>query len=223
MCYYFSGRVIILKDFPVFTTEFGAASLILKEVPYRKEAYIRIQSTEDPEKLLEECLSFCRICGAEKIYASGHPHCELYPLHTVIYEMRGTIPLIEDEIPSMFPVTSATVAQWRELYNRKMRNVHNASTLEEKDETKILESGGAYFIHHSGDLLGIGWIQNDRIEAIASVKHSGGVAVCKALQSIDPSAQLSLEVASTNEKAIQLYENLGFLKTAEISRWYQIL
>ena len=31
-----------MKDIPFFTTDYGVAGLILKEVPYKKEAYIRI-------------------------------------------------------------------------------------------------------------------------------------------------------------------------------------
>ena len=61
-----------MKDFPMFTTEYGVASLVLREIPYRGEAYITIQDSLEPEKLLEECISFCRICGAEAVYAKGH-------------------------------------------------------------------------------------------------------------------------------------------------------
>ena len=32
---------------------------------------------------------------------------------------------------------------------------------------------------------------------------------------------MTLEVASTNEKAIALYERLGFVKTKELRRWYE--
>ena len=53
-----------MKDIPVFTTENGAASLILGEIPYRGQAYIRIQDSLEPESLLKECVSFCRMCGA---------------------------------------------------------------------------------------------------------------------------------------------------------------
>ena len=56
-----------MKDFPMFTTEFGIASLILREIPYRGEAFILIQDTQQPEELLAVCISFCQICGAEKI------------------------------------------------------------------------------------------------------------------------------------------------------------
>ena len=70
-----------MKDIPVFTTENGAASLILGEIPYRGEAFVRIQDSLEPESLLKECVSFCRMCGAERVYASGHPCLEALPLH----------------------------------------------------------------------------------------------------------------------------------------------
>ena len=211
-----------MKDFPVFPTSHGAASLILKEIPYRQEAYIRLQSTQEPELLLEECISFCTACGAERIYASGHEALEKYPLFTAVIQMKGCLFLSEEEIPSMFPVTEATISKWRELYNQKMQRVDNASTLEMKDETKILESGGAYFIHDAGALLGIGWLAGDELKALAAVKPGAGERVCKAMQSLIPQQTITLEVASTNEKAVRLYERLGFLKTAEVARWYRV-
>lgn len=212
-----------MKDFPFFTTQNGAASLILKEIPYRKEAYIKILSSQDPGELLQECISFCRICGAEKIYASGDSCIEQYPVHTSVLRMRGEIALEENEIASMFPVTEQTVGKWRSLYNQKMTHVDNASTLEAKDEPRILESGGAYFIHNSGNLIGIGWLEENRIAAVASFIPGGGESVVKALQSIQPQQQLELEVASTNEKAIRLYQHLGFIATEEISKWHRVL
>ncbi len=206
----------------MFPTNYGVASLILKEIPYRQEAYIRIQSTQEPEQLLQECISFCTACGAEKIYAAGHSILETYPLHTAVWKMCGTLFLSEEDIPSMFPVTEQTVSRWRELYNQKMSGVPNASTLEAKDEARILGSGGAYFVHENGILLGIGWLEEDKLSAIAALKPGAGERVCKAMQSLIPQQQITLEVASANEKAIRLYEHLGFLKTQELSRWYRV-
>lgn len=211
-----------MKDFPVFTTEHGAASLILKEIPYRAISYIRIQSSEEPQQLLEECVSFCRACGAEHIYASGHPYLERYPYHASVLEMRGTISIYEEEIPCMFPVTEGTVTRWRELYNSKMKNIDQAGTLEAKDEASVLGSGGAYFVHEAGNVIGIGWLNENRLEAVASFRKGAGELVCKAMQSLLPQEQMILEVASNNQKAIELYERLGFLKTRELSRWYQV-
>ena len=211
-----------MKDFPVFPTSHGAASLTLKEIPYRQVAYIHIQSTQEPELLLEECVGFCTACGAERIYATAHPFLERYPLHTSIYRMKGCLFLSEEEIPSMFPVTGATVSRWREIYNEKMRFVDNAATLEERDEKEILETGGAYFVHQNAELLGIGWLVEDEVKALAAVKPGAGELVCKAMQSLLPQQTIQLEVASTNQKAIRLYERLGFLKTEEVSRWYRV-
>lgn len=211
-----------MKDFPVFPTSHGAASLTLKEIPYRREAYIKIQSTQEPELLLEECIGFCTACGAERIYASGHDFLEQFPLHTSVCQMKGCLFLSEEEIPSMFPVTEATVSKWREIYNQKMQRIDNASTLETRDESEILRSGGAYFVHRSGELLGIGWLVEDKLAAMAAVKPGAGEMVCKAMQSLIPQQTITLEVASTNQKAIRLYERLGFLKTEELSRWYRV-
>ena len=211
-----------MKDFPVFPTQHGAASLILKEIPYRGEAYIQIQSTQEPDALLEECIHFCAACGAERVYAAGHDILEAaYPLHTSIYRMTGTIQLHEEEIPSMFPVTEQTAERWRECYNQRMKDVDNAATLESRDIPNIVQ-GNAYFIHRNGTLLGIGWIEGNKLRAIASMQPGAGEALCRAMQSLIPQQQMTLEVASTNQKAIALYERLGLIKVEELSRWYQV-
>ena len=47
-----------MRDFPVFDTETGVSSLILKEVPYRKTAYIHIRDVEPGglDAHLRECV-----------------------------------------------------------------------------------------------------------------------------------------------------------------------
>lgn len=211
-----------MKDFPVFTTEYGAASLVLKEVPYKEEAYITIRATEQPEELLAECASFCRICGAEKIYATGHDHLERYPLQTAVLEMRGEAVPVEEKVACLFPVTAQTVGRWRQLCNERMRGVDNAATLESRDEKRILESGGAYFVHEKEELLGIFWIDRGELLVVASAKPGAGERVMHTLFSMMPGEPLTLQVASTNRRAIRLYERLGFIRTKEISRWYRV-
>lgn len=211
-----------MKDFPMFTTEFGIASLTLREIPYQGEAFIIIQDTQQPEELLQECVSFCRMCGAEKIYARGHEITEQYPLHCIVYEMRGTARVDETKVENLWPVTEETIGQWRQLLNERMRNVDNAGTLEKKGEQEILDSGGAYFVHHSGELLGAGWLAGNELLLVASCKLGAGERVCHTLFSLVPDQQIKLDVVSTNEKAIRLYEKLGFVRTAEHRRWYRI-
>lgn len=211
-----------MKDFPMFTTEFGVASLTLREIPYRSEAYIIIQDTLQPEELLRECVSFCRICGAEKIYARGHEIAESYPLHCTIYEMRGFARVDESKVENLWPVTEETVGKWRELMNEKMRPVDNSGTLVKKGEQEILDSGGAYFVHHDGELLGAGWLRENELMLLASCKHGAGERVMHTLFSLIPGEEVKLDVVSTNCKAIRLYEKLGFVRTAELRRWYRV-
>lgn len=211
-----------MKDFPVFTTEYGVASLVLREVPYRQEAYIYIQDTRQPEELLRECVSFCRAVGAEKIYARGHAFLEQFPLHCVIYEMRGEVRIDENKVENLWPVTRETIGQWRQLINKRMAGVDNAGTLESRGEQEILDSGGAYFVHRNGELLGAGWIVGDEILLVVSAQPGAGERVMQTLMSLVPNQQLRLDVVSTNHRAIRLYEKLGFIKTSEKRRWYRI-
>lgn len=211
-----------MKDFPMFDTEFGIASLVLKEIPYRGIAYIILREVWDAEKLLAECASFCRMCGAEVICASGHETLEAYPLYTSVLEMRGDAAADASALKSLFPVTEATVTKWRNVYNEKMRRIDNAATMTAFDEKRILESGGAYFVHDNGELLGIGWLEDTELLAIAAAKPGAGRTVLNTLMSLIEGVQMKLEVASTNVQAIRLYEKMGFIPTKEISRWYKI-
>ena len=211
-----------MKDFPMFTTEYGVASLLMKEVPYKETAYIIIQSSQQPEELLAECISFCRFCGAEKIYATGHEYLERYPLHSTIYEMQGEAQPDESKVANLWPVTKETVSQWREICNRRMHPIDNSATLEARDEKEIIEKGDACFVHRAGELLGIGWIRDGELQEIASVVPGCGEVVLHTLMSIVPGQVLKLQVVSTNFRAISLYERSGFIKTAEKSRWYQV-
>ena len=212
-----------MRDFPVFTTENGVGSLVLKEIPYRSIAYVTIHDSSFPTEFLEECLAFCRAVGAERIYASGHEILEEYPLYTSVIRMSGAKETIPETDACLFPVTDKTLSRWREIYNDKMKDVDNASFMSESQAEEMLKRGDGYFIHTDGELLGIGMASNDQIECIASVKPGCGSTIVSALVHGLLSERIVLEVASTNSRAIRLYESLGFIKTSEISRWYKIL
>ena len=83
-----------MKDFPIFTTENGAASLVLREIPYSQKAYIKLLDSQNPEALLNECRQFCTVVGAEYIYATGDAILEKYPIYTRINEMERVWPEI---------------------------------------------------------------------------------------------------------------------------------
>lgn len=212
-----------MKDIPVFDTEFGVASLFLREIPYRQRAHIKIQSSLEPARLLEECIGFCRACGAEWIDAAGHDYLEKYPLITALYTMQCDRAAIGQTEACLFPVTESTVQQWLDIYNEKMENVPNAAYMDSKDGKELLEAGDGYFVHKDGVLLGIGKAGGDFIDTVIAVKPGMGETVVKALASILTEETVRLLVAGANERAVRLYERMGFVKVKEVSRWYRVL
>ena len=211
-----------MRDFPMFTTENGVASLRFREVPYKGIAYITLQDSLQPEKLLQECIEFSRAVGADKIYATGNPVLEKYPLHTAVWRMSRLCDGIGETNAALFPVTEKTVEHWRSVYNEKMRDIPNAATMTKEDGDELVKRGGGYFVHRDGQLLGIGIVRENTVDAVAAVKSGAGADVMLALCSAVYSESVFLEVASTNLRAVKLYERFGFVKIQEISCWYDV-
>lgn len=212
-----------MKDFPFFTTEYGVASLTLKEIPYTRTAYIKIQDTMQPEKLLDECMGFCKMAGAEKIYGANHPFLEQYPFHTRILRMSKRRDAFTDTDAALIPVLESTIDYWREIYNNRMSDVANFSYMSISDGKTLLRQGNGYFVHRGDVLLGIGIASGEKIDAVIAVQPGAGEDVVLSLNHALSGDQAVLEVASTNERAIGLYERMGFVKTGEVSRWYRLL
>lgn len=212
-----------MRDFPFFTTETGISALVLREIPYRKEAYIHIRQVQEgmlPEHL-RECVSFCRMAGAERIFAAGDG-LEDYPKGAAVLRMRGIAQPDREQVACLFPVTKETAPRWREIHNKAMAGVDNAATLESRDEERLMGQPGAYFVHDDGSLLGIGWLEDERLLAMAAVRKGSGRRVMHSLLSLAEGANLELEVASTNQRAIRLYESFGYVKTGLVRQWYDL-
>ena len=209
-----------MRDFPVFATENGVASLVLKEITYKQEAYIYLQDTQTPEALLKECADFCTAAGAERILATGHSILEQYPLHTVLIAMRCSRESIPETDAALFPVQPETFETWREIYNRKMAAVHNAATITAFDRENVI--GGGYFVHRGDTLLGIGKVSGSTIEVVAAQQQGAGREVLAALCYAITGDTVELEVAKENLPAVRLYEKMGFVPVREISRWYRV-
>lgn len=212
-----------MKDFPVFSTQYGVASLTLKQIPYTGRAYITIQDSADPDALLKHCCDFCQAVGAETVFASGHSCLESYPLHTKIVLMRCQRELLEDTDAALFPVQKKTLEQFRGIYNGAMKDIANAAYMTAADSEKVLTEGNGYFIHRDHELLGIGIAGGERINAIVSLVSGCGRDVLLALNRALSGDCAEVEVATANIRAVRFYEKLGFVRCREISRWYKII
>lgn len=211
-----------MKDLPMFTTQYGVASLILREVPYQQTAYIRLQASEEPEKLLRECVGFCRMVGAHTILAAGEGIPAEYPLHTAIWRMSVCRENLADTDAALFPVQEATADEFQRIYNEKVSRIPNAAWMDERDRKEMLASGEGYFVHRGQNLLGIGRVLGGEIRFLAALKPGAGENVVKALAHAVTEDTVTVEVASANEKAVALYKRLGFVTVEELSRWYRV-
>lgn len=211
-----------MKDIPMFTTENGVASLTLREIPYTARAYIRIRSSQTPAALLSECADFCRAVGAEEIFATGDPAVEKFPFHTAILRLRCARDMLGDTDAALWPIQENTLPAWKEIYNRKAVKVPNAAWMTDADCREMLRAGDGYFVHRGDTLLGIGRAAGEEIRWVASCMPGAGADVVRALAHAITADTVTLEVASTNEKAMGLYGSLGFLPTAELSRWHRV-
>ena len=77
-----------MRDIPVFATELGVASLLLKDIPSNATAYIKIRSSMNIDQFLNECIDFCKSAGASYIYASGDDFLKKFPHKADVYLMR---------------------------------------------------------------------------------------------------------------------------------------
>lgn len=212
-----------MKDIPVFTTPYGVASLILREVTYQQTAYIRLQASHEPQKLLAECVKFCRMVGAETILATGSDWLERYPLHTAIWRMTCPKDALDDTDAALFPVQEHTADHFQKIYNEKVSHIPNAAWMDDADKKEMLRTGEGYFAHRDGQLLGIGRVLGGEIRFLAAVQPGAGADVVRALAHAATEDTVTVEAASANDKAVRLYERLGFIKIAERCRWYRVL
>lgn len=212
-----------MRDIPVFSTDLGVASLTFSQIPYTQTAYIRIQDTHDGEEFLKECVNFCKMAGAEKIYATGHDICQKYPYSTAIITMQADKLGIGATDACIFPVTDNTLEQWRDIYNRKVIYIPNGAWMTLQAAEKMLEEGSGYFVYRNGVLIGIGKVSGNVIEWIASVSYGSGVDVVRALCRVITEDTVVLEVADANEKAMNLYAHLGFIPVKVLSQWYKVM
>ena len=112
-----------MKDIPVFTTENGVASLTLTQIPYRGEAYIRLQSSREPALFLRECAQFLKACGAQAVYAAGEDVPVHWPVYTALWQMSVPTEALPDMDAALWPVLPENLEQWLRIYREKVTKV----------------------------------------------------------------------------------------------------
>lgn len=206
-----------MRNIPNFTCEYGIANLVLQEIPRSGNAYcLKVFAAEGCEsQLLTECRRFCRMAGAERVFAlgdGGEPAITILSM-AVLKESLGQTDAC------LWPVMPENAEDYRRIYNDAMKPIPAALSLTKKDMEGL---EGAYFVHRGGELLGIGQVTDGELRAIASCVPGSGRDVALALLSAVTEERATLKVASTNLRAIRLYEKLGFVTTGIAETWFEI-
>jgi len=212
-----------MKNIPFFTTEVGIASITLEEIAFNKTAYVRIQSSTDPQLLLQQCTDFCRAVGAEHVYVAGEWISQNLPyLGSVIRmsRLREGLPVVS---ANTVPVNADSLEAFRKIYNDAMYNIPNAAGMSLEKAKGVLADGTGYFVYQNDNLIGIGIAAGEWIHAIVSVKRGMGEVVLLALNRILTGSVIRVELIDCNLPAIQLYDRLGFDIYETVSSWYKIL
>lgn len=201
-----------MKDFPIFPCADGLASLILCEIPYRGDAYILVRSVYGSlERLLSECVRFCRDAGAEQIYVSGETPYSHLPVYAHLVKRS----LDKELLPKTTAHAELTEdPEWTALYNEKFRCVHAAKTYLSTPEN-------AYFVYDGEACIGLGQIIDEELAAVASLKKGRGQDCVCALADKIKAGKIQLLCAEENLPAAKLYDRMGFSRDRLKRIWYR--
>ena len=219
-----------MNNIPVFTAQGGTATLILREIPISGKAYVLLRTVlpGQGENLVAECASFCRMCGAEQIFAAWEdgelpflsPAYDNYLLHVA----KSALP--EGRPVNLTPLTPENDAIYQRIYIRCFFHVSHALSYDRGQIARIYREGQKAFLALDADdkPYGIGELHGDELAAIAVLpKYRGmGTDLAVSLLQLCPGEDLSVTVASDNEAAMHLYEKLGFHLSGIESRWFQV-
>ena len=108
------------------------ASLVLREIPYSGAAYVLVRSVWNGQTaaLLEECASFCRTAGAERVYASDGkndlPGEHAYDM-IMLTVQRSNLPPVTNPV-ELEQVTAANGEEYLSVYNECFRDLPGAAS-----------------------------------------------------------------------------------------------
>lgn len=220
-----------MNNIPVFTAQGGTATLILREIPISGKAYVLLRTVLPgmAEHLAAECASFCRMCGAEEIFASWAdgdlpflpPAYNIYLLHV----SKSALP--EGKPVQLVPMTPENDAIYQRIYNRCFSHVSHALSYDRGQIARIYREHQRAFLALDAENrpYGIGELHGNELAAVAVLPKCRGTGTDLALSLLQlcPGEDLKVTVASDNEAAMHLYEKLGFHMAGVESKWFQVL
>lgn len=214
-----------MKDIPIFTTPAGTASLILREIPYKKTACVFIRSVlpGGMETVLSDCRTFCVQAGAERVLVTADEPLDL-PLDHEMLELsrsKSGLPFLE-EPARLEPLTWENAPDYQSVYNRLFATIPTAATCDKTALSRLVPSGTAFLTRMDGKPAGIGVAEGSELRVVGVLPEYRGLGCRLTLTLLEKleGPDLFLSVSSTNKPALRLYERLGFQNRRILGRWY---
>lgn len=217
-----------MQNIPVFTARNGMASLVLREIPHNRAAYILVRAVWNgqTEGLLQECAAFCRGAGAETVYASDGlaplPAEHAYDVLRLSC-LKKQLPVPESAV-ELEPVSLQNGDAYLEIYNTCFRDMPGAAYYDSRDLKRLLQQKNGFLARKGGQYAGVAELDPDGLAGIAVLPEFRGLGydlALTALMRVD-SEVLSLKVASTNLRALALYRKIGFENDTRVSSWWRL-
>ena len=217
-----------MQNIPVFTARHGMASLVLREIPYSKTAYILVRAVWNgqAEGLLQECAAFCRGAGAETVYASHGleplPAEHAYDILRLSLQ-KERLPKAETEV-ELEAVSPRNGNAYLDIYNRCFRDMPGAAYYDNRDLKRMLQQNNGFLARKDGQYAGVVELDPDGLAGIAVLPEYRGLGYSLALTALAQvnSEMLYLKVAGTNIRALALYRRIGFENDTRVSSWWRV-
>jgi ribosomal protein S18 acetylase RimI-like enzyme len=152
--------------------------------------------------------------------------CELpaEPAYDMIRMARPKAGLPEPGKLELAPLDRENSAAYLEIYNRCFITVPSAASYDQNSLEPLYGEDLAWLAKVNGQYAGVAEISKEGLEGIAVLPEYRGLGhdLALAVLQMVPSPVLRLKVASTNTRAITLYQRLGFIPECVEKRWFYL-
>lgn len=217
-----------MKDIPIFTGQFGIATLILREIPHQGGAYVMVRSAKEGhlQAFLEECRTFCVLAGAQWVLATADEPLDFLPHVHDMLELRCPRSQLPPPVKPVdtVPLTAENGEEFLRCHRQLFRTIPNAATYTQADLQRILEQDQACLAMVRGQTAGIAQWNDGELCAIGVLPEYRGLGHRLALTVFQrmTAETVTLRVSSSNAPALRLYQKLGFDRSRVLSRWYAL-
>lgn len=215
-----------MRDILFFEGKHGIASLILREIPSRRLAYVVLQCPMENSvrELAEECRTFCTLAGAEHVFCCYETPVPGWQIAAQLERWDFSRSDRAEQLCAglrIEPVTASTSAVYRSAYQTAFAPVWFAKRCDETDLERMVKSGTAYLIYEKAALIGLGeWCGAELASvAVTPAGRGRGMAVLQKLLEAAPAERLFLQTVSVNYAAARLYQAAGFRRGPVQAYW----